>query len=62
MKKITAIILSLVMLTGFLSLSAAAGNSSEEKALQFNKDGKFTILNLSDIQDGYPMHSLQRIT
>lgn len=60
MKKITAIILSLVMLTGCLSLSAAAGNSSEEKALQFNKDGKFTILNLSDIQDGYPMHSLTK--
>lgn len=48
------------MLTGCLSLSAAACNSSEEKALQFNKDGKFTILNLSDIQDGYPMHSLTK--
>ncbi len=60
MKKIISLILSLIMLTGYFSLSVYAENNGTEKTLQFNKDGKFTILNLSDIQDGYPINPLTK--
>ena len=60
MKKLTALILSVLMLTGCLTLSVYAENKGDEKALQFNKDGKFTILNISDIQDGYPINPLTK--
>ena len=60
MKKIISLILSLIMLAGCFSLSAFAENNAAEKTLQFNKDGKFTILNISDIQDGYPINPLTK--
>ena len=60
MKKIISFILCAVMLTGCLSLSVFAGKKGDENVLQFNEDGKFTILNISDIQDGYPMNSLAK--
>ena len=60
MKKLTALILSVLMLTGCLTLSVYAENKGDEKALQFNEDGKFTILNISDIQDGYPINPLTK--
>ena len=47
------------MFLGCFSLSVYADNGTE-KALQFNKDGRFTILNLSDIQDGYPLNPLTK--
>ena len=54
MKRTVSLILSLILLTGCFSFSANAENNGAEKALRFNKNGKFTILNFSDIQDGYP--------
>ncbi len=60
MKKIISLILSLIMLAGCFSLSVYAENKGDEKALKFNKDGKFTILNISDIQDGYPLNPLTK--
>lgn len=60
MKKIISLILCALMLASCFSLSAYAENKGAEKTLQFNKDGKFTILNLSDIQDGYPLNELTK--
>ena len=59
-KKIIFLILIFIMLTGCFSFSAHAEKSSKEKTLQFNKNGKFTILNFSDIQDGYPLNPLTK--
>lgn len=60
MRKIISLILSLLMLSACLTLSAAADNKSQADTLQFNEDGKFTILNISDIQDGYPLDTLAK--
>lgn len=60
MKKITSFILSLIILACCFSLSVYAENKGDEKTLQFNKNGRFTILNLSDIQDGYPINTLTK--
>ena len=60
MKRIIAFFLCVIMLSGCLSLSASAINNKEENTLQFNKNGKFTILNISDIQDGYPLNALTK--
>ena len=51
MKKFISICLVLAMLAGALVI---ANGATAEKKLQFNKDGKFTIINLCDCQDGYP--------
>jgi len=53
MKKILAVLLSSLMLISCLSLFAGAKET--EKPLQFGEDGKFTILQFADIQDGYPL-------
>ena len=56
MKKTLSLILSFVILiTCFTSFAYAKDDS-----LKFNKDGKFTILNISDIQDGYPLNELTK--
>lgn len=60
MKKILSLILSTIILLTLVPLSVYAENEGAEKVLQFNEDGKFTILNISDIQDGYPMNSLAK--
>lgn len=60
MKKIISFIMSAVMLMACFSLSAYAENEGDEKSMQFNKDGKFTILNISDIQDGYPINPITK--
>ncbi len=52
-KKIIAVVLSVLMMLSCLTL--IAGAKEEEKTLQFGDDGKFTILQFADIQDGYPM-------
>ena len=57
MKKFLSLLLSLIMIISCFSLSVSAeGNNT----LKFNKDGKFTILNISDIQDGYPINTLTK--
>ena len=61
MKKIISLILSIVILaTCFTSFAYAFEFEAAGSTLRFNKDGKFTILNISDIQDGYPMNSLTK--
>ncbi len=53
MKKILSVLLSALMILSCFTL--IAGAKEEEKTLQFGDDGKFTILQFADIQDGYPM-------
>ena len=60
MKKIISLVLSIIILAGCFTISGYAANKGEENTLQFNKDGKFTILNLSDIQDCYPIKTLSK--
>ncbi len=60
MKKSISLILSIILLATCFSSLAYAENSSENEILRFNEDGKFTILNISDIQDGYPLNSLTK--
>ena len=56
MKKTISLILSILLIaTCFTSFVYA-----KDDTLKFNKDGKFTILNISDIQDGYPLNELTR--
>ena len=52
MKKFLSIFLVTLMLLATISTAAFAGDA---KQLQFNSDGKFRIVHLTDIQDGYPM-------
>lgn len=60
MKRITSFILCAVILISCFTFSAFAEKKGDEKNLQFNENGKFTILNISDIQDGYPINSLTK--
>ena len=56
MKKALSFILSVIILaTCFTSFAYA-----KDETLKFGEDGKFTILNISDIQDGYPLNELTR--
>lgn len=50
MKKIISVLLAVVMVM-CASVSALAATPAEEAKLQFNEDGTFKILNISDIQD-----------
>ncbi len=56
-KKIFAIVLSVIMMASCASLFAYA---SEDKVLKFGDDGKFTILQFADIQDGYPLMTITK--
>ena len=60
MKKTISVILSIIMLATCFSISVYAKSNGGENTLKFNKDGKFTILNISDIQDGYPLNPLTK--
>lgn len=60
MKKIIALVLSLIMLATSFTASVYAESKGEENTLKFNDNGKFTILNISDIQDGYPLNPLTK--
>ena len=60
MKKTISLILSLIILATCFSSLAYAENKNDETALKFNQDRKFTILNISDIQDGYPLNPLTK--
>lgn len=57
-KKFFAVALSVIMMLSCVSLIAFA--KEEEMSLQFNDDGKFTILQFADIQDGYPMLTITK--
>lgn len=60
MKKALSLILSMIILAACFITPAYAKSKGDETTLKFNKDGKFTILNISDIQDGYPLNPLTR--
>lgn len=51
MKKLLALIIVCIMLVASVVPAAAA---EETKKLQFNEDGEFKVLHLSDCQDGFP--------
>ncbi len=51
MKKFISVFLSVVMLFCMAMPFASAATSAEEAKLQFNEDGSFKIMNISDIQD-----------
>ena len=51
MKKFLAIMMAVMMLACAVMPSAFAATPAEEAKLQFNEDGTFKIMNLSDIQD-----------
>lgn len=57
-KKILAIVLSALMMLSCASLLASAADT--DTALQFGDDGKFTILQFADIQDGYPLMTITK--
>ena len=59
MKKTISLILSIIMLA---TCFATMVHAKEDTTLKFNEDGKFTILNISDIQDGYPLNPIAKIT
>ena len=59
MKKTISLILSMIILATCFS-SLAYAKKGDDNTLKFNEDGKFTILNISDIQDGYPLNELTR--
>lgn len=57
-KKVLSGFLAVVMVLGVLSVAVAAKTSEEaDTHLQFNKDGKFTIMQISDIQDNIIMRA-----
>lgn len=49
---IASVVLVLALLMGSLPATAFAANKSVDKTLKFGSDGKFTILQFADIQDG----------
>lgn len=53
MKKVISVVLAITMLFSLVTMSFAGYNDGEK--LQFNKNGKFKILCLADVQDDYPM-------
>ncbi len=55
MKKLLSAFLALVMVFSLTMAVSAAGTRETQGALQFNEDGKFKILFMADVQDGYPM-------
>lgn len=60
MKKILSLVLSILLLVSCFTIPTFAEVKDDEDTLKFNKDGKFTILNISDIQDGYPLNPLTK--
>lgn len=60
MRKTISLILSIIILVGCFTSLAYAENQEKNATLRFNEDGKFTILNISDIQDGYPLNPLTK--
>lgn len=60
MKKLFAVALSVLFVLSTVSVLAFAEEKTDENALQFGDDGKFTILNFSDIQDGYPLMTITK--
>ncbi len=60
MKKIISFILSMIIIVTCFTTLVYAEKEGEESILKFGENGKFTILNISDIQDGYPLNPLTK--
>ncbi|MDY6016324.1 MAG: metallophosphoesterase family protein [Oscillospiraceae bacterium] len=58
MKKSLSLMLALVLCIGALLIPAGAADVNGNGKLQFNKDGSFRILQISDIQDGPALHPI----
>ncbi len=58
MKKIISVLTAIVMVLCVAAPVAFAATPAVETKLQFNEDGTFKIMNLSDIQDGTSLMSL----
>ena len=54
-KKIFAVILAAVFVLS-MAVPAFAAVDEATGTLKFNENGKFTIMNICDIQDTYPMN------
>ena len=57
LKKALAVFTAAVIVCMMFGFTAAA---SVKKELRFNDDGRFTVLNICDIQDRYPLMSITR--
>lgn len=59
--KIISVILSILMLAGaFACVSYAKTSEEADTKLQFNADGEFKILQIADMQDGWPMKTITK--
>ncbi len=56
MKKILSVLLAVLLMFSAATAAFAADTADGKKQLQFREDGSFTILNICDIQDIYPMN------
>ena len=55
-KKVLSVFLACMMLFTAIACVASAKTSAEaDTHLQFNADGEFKILQIADMQDGFPM-------
>ena len=54
--KFISVIMAALMIAGIFAVSSFAATSEEvDTHLQFNEDGEFKIMQVTDLQDGYPM-------
>ncbi|MBQ6019303.1 MAG: metallophosphoesterase [Clostridia bacterium] len=56
MKKLLSVLLAVLLMFSAATAAFAADTADGKKQLQFREDGSFTILNICDIQDIYPMN------
>ena len=54
MKKLMAVLMSIVMLFSLCAVASAA--TGDNDVLKFDENGEFVIFNICDMQDVYPMH------
>lgn len=60
-KKVLCVLLTVLFAFGTLTCAVSAKSGSKLSShLQYNEDGKFTIMVIADIQDRYPMRSLTK--
>lgn len=60
MKKFFCLLMTLIMISSSVTFMSSAVSENESK-LQFNEDGKFTILQIADIQDNVILRPITRI-
>ncbi len=60
-KKVLAVLMAVVLAFGALSVAAFAKTSDEaDTHLQFDENGEFKIMQIADMQDGFPMKSITK--